>query len=140
MTIPSPKRALALLCAPLLALGVAACGNTTVSTSAFSGEDRAIAQAISSLQSHATAGEEKKICAGDLAGSVVTRLGGVKRCEAAVKDQLAEVDSFELSVASIKLTGATATASVRSLRGGKRRLTTLTLIKEGSKWKASSLG
>lgn len=139
MTIPLPKRALVLLCAPLLALGVAACGSSTVSTSGFSGEGRNVAQAISNLQSHATAGEEKKICADDLAGDIVTRLGGTSRCETAVKNQLSEVDSFELSVASIKLDGTTATASVRSLKDGKSRLHTLTLVKEGSKWKTSEL-
>jgi hypothetical protein len=139
MTIPSPQRALTLLCTPLLALGVAACGSSTVSTSGFSGEDRNVAQAISNLQSHATAGEEKKICANDLASDIVTRLGGASRCETAVKNQLSEVDSFELSVASIKLDGTTATARVRSLKDGKNRLNTLTLVKEGSKWKTSEL-
>jgi hypothetical protein len=139
MTVPSPKRALALLCAPLLALAVTACGSSTVSTSGFSGEDRDVAQAISHLQSHATAGEEKKICAEDLAGVVVKRLGGAGRCETAIKNQLAEVDSFELSVTSIKLDGTTATAIVRSVKGGKNRLSTLTLVREGSKWKTSEL-
>jgi hypothetical protein len=132
------KRALVLLCAPLLALALAACGSATVSTSGFAGEDRNVAQAISNLQSDATAGEEKKICARDLAGPVVARLGGAKGCEAAIKNRLAEVDSFELSVTSIRLDGATASARVRSVRGGKNRLSTLTLVKEGGKWKTSS--
>jgi Putative lumazine-binding len=129
-------RTLALLCAPLLAVGIAACGNT-VSTSAFTGESREVAQAISNLQSDATAGEEKKICANDLAGAVVTRLAGVKGCEAAIKSQLAEVDSLEVSVQSIQVTGATASARVKSIYSGKNLITTLTLVKEGSHWKIS---
>lgn len=140
MTAHALKRISALLGTPLLALTLTACGSATVSTSGFSGEDRNVAQAISHLQSDATAGEEAKICAKDLAGSVVARLGGVKGCEAAIKNQLTEVDSFELSVASIRLDGATASARVRSVHGGKSRLGTLTLVKESGKWKTSSLG
>lgn len=137
---PFKRRALTLLCLPVLALGVAACGSATVSTSSFSGEDRNVAQAISNLQSHATDGEERKICAGDLASAVVKRLGGVGECETAIKSQLTEVDSFELSVGSVQITGTTASAVVKSINAGKTRLSTLTLVKEGSKWKTSGLG
>jgi hypothetical protein len=141
MPVSSFKRhALTLLCVPVLALGVAACGSATVSTSSFSGEDRNVAQAISNLQSHATDGEERKICAEDLSSTVVKRLGGAKQCEAAIKNQLTEVDSFELSVGSVQVTGTTASAVVKSIDAGKTRLTTLTLVKEGSKWKTSGLG
>ena len=139
MTIPPHRRALALLCAPLLALGVGACGSTTVSTSSFKGEDRAVAQAVANLQSNATAGEERKICAADLAGPIVTRLGGTKGCEATIKHQLTEVDSFEVTVESVQVAGTKATANVRSTKSGKTWLATLALVREGGKWKTSEL-
>jgi Putative lumazine-binding len=139
MTVSLLKRSLTLLCAPLLAVGVAACGSATVSTAGFKGEARAVAQTIANLQSNATAGEEKKICAEDLSSSVVTRLAGAKRCEATIKSQLAEVDSLELSVESIQVTGTTATSRVQSIYKGKKRLGTLTLVKEGAKWKISAV-
>jgi monoamine oxidase len=134
------KHATALLCLPLVALGLAACG-TTVSTSGFKGEQHAIAQTISDLQSDATASDEKKICANDLASAVVARLGGTKGCEKAIKDQLAEIDSMEAKVESIQLGpgGATATARVKSTRAGKKRVTTVALVKEGARWKVSAL-
>jgi hypothetical protein len=137
---PFKRSAPTLLCVPLLALGVAACGSATVSTSSFSGEARNVAQAISDLQSHASAGEERKICAEDLSSIVVTRLGGAKECEAAIKNQLTQVDSFELSVGSVQVTGTTASAVVKSIDAGKTRLSTLKLVKEGSSWKTSGLG
>jgi hypothetical protein len=139
MTIPLLKRALTLLCAPLLTLGVAACGSATVSTSSFKGEAKAVAQAVASLQSNATAGEEQKICAADLAAAIVTRLGGTKGCETAIKNQLTEVDSFEVTVDSVQVTGANATANVKSIKSGKTWLATLALVREGGKWKTSSL-
>jgi hypothetical protein len=140
MAISPLKRALALLCALLLALGMTACGSASVSTSSFKGEAKAVAQAIANLQSNATAGEEQKICAEDLAAPIVTRLGGKRGCETAIKDQLTEVDSFEVTVESVQVTGARATASVKSITSGKASLHTLTLVKEGGKWKTASPG
>jgi hypothetical protein len=133
------RRQLAVLCLPLSALTLSAC-NKAVSTSGFKGEQREIAQTISNLQSDATAAEPKKICANDVAASVVTRLGGTKGCEAAFKSQLAEVDSLEVSVQSIAVApdGKSATADVKSIHEGKSRASTMSLVKEGGKWKISS--
>jgi hypothetical protein len=139
MTLPPLKRHLTLLCAPLLVLGVTACGSATVSTSSFKGEAKEVAQAIANLQSHATAGEEQKICAADLAAPIVTRLGGTKGCERAIKHQLTEVDSFEVTVQAVQIVGTKATVNVRSLKSGKTWLATLTLVREGGKWKTSEL-
>jgi hypothetical protein len=138
--LPLLRRATALLCVPLLAVGVAACGNT-VSTAGFKGEQHAVAQTISNLQSDATAADQKKICTSDLASAVVTRLGGTKGCEQAIKKQLAEIDSLEVKVQSITLGagGAAATARVKSTYGGKGAYRTVTLVKEGGKWKVSGL-
>lgn len=131
----------ALFCLPLCALGLSACA-TTVSTSAFKGQQREAAQAIANLQADATAGEQKKICANDLAATVVSRLGGTNRCEAAIKKQLAEIDSLEVSVRSVTLAaGSTsATAAVRSVYEGKKRASRVSLVKEAGRWKISALG
>jgi hypothetical protein len=131
----------ALLCLPPLALVLSACGST-VSTANFKGQQLEVAQTISNLQADATAGEQKKICANDLAAAVVSRLGGTKGCEEAIKKQLAEIDSLEVSVQSIKLAtgGASATAAVRSVYEGKTRPSSVSLVKESGKWKISALG
>jgi len=134
------RRPLALLCLPLSALALSACGNT-VSTAAFKGTPHEVAQTIANLQSDATTVEEKKICADDLASAVVTRLGGTKGCEKAIKNQLAEITNLEVRVESVKVaSGATtATAAVRSVHEGKSKAGTLSLVKEGRKWKISGL-
>jgi len=139
---PRLRRRSALICTPLLVLGMSACGST-VSTSSFKGEEHAVAQTLANLQSDATAGEQKKVCANDLAAGVVARLGGTAACEAAVKKQLAEIDSLEITVQSVKLApnGKTATATATSVYEGKKRQTTVMLVKEaGGSWKIASLG
>jgi hypothetical protein len=135
----SPRRVLALPCAALLALGLSACAKG-VSTSGLKGEAKAAAEAIKNLQTDVTAGDEKKICENDLAKPLVSKLdatGG--SCEKAIKSQLTQVDSFEVTVEAMQVSGATATAHVKSIYSGKGRKGTLSLVKEGSKWKIASL-
>jgi hypothetical protein len=136
------KRASAMFYGPLLAVGLAACGSS-VATSTFKGEEHEVAQAISNLQTNASAANEQKLCAEDLAGTVVRALdrapGG---CRQAIKNQLAEIDSFEVSIQAVHLApGAhpTATATVKSIDAGKTRATTVTLVKEAGQWKVSGL-
>ncbi len=132
------RRPLALLCAPLLAFGVSACASTTASNS-FKGEQHTVAQVISNLQSDVIASDPKKICANDLANAVVSRLGGPKHCEAAIKNQLTEVDTPEVEIQSIQINGASASAQVRSTYAGKKRTGTLTLVKEGAEWRIATV-
>ncbi len=134
------RRATGVLCGSLLAVGVAACGSA-VSTSNFKGETHAVAQTIANLQADATASDQKKICSNDLAGAVVARLGGIAGCEQAIKNQLSEIDNLEANVETIQLGAGdtTATASVKSIYGGKSAITKVALVKEGGKWKVSGL-
>ncbi|HTA36233.1 MAG TPA: hypothetical protein VK761_05920 [Solirubrobacteraceae bacterium] len=136
------KRAATLLCAPALALGLSACA-ATVSTSGLTGDSKAAGETVKDLQSNVTAGDNKKICEKDLASAVVKRLASTSGgCQEAVKKQLAEIDSVELTVESIKVTGTTATAKVKSIYSGKKKFSTMSLVKEGtgskSEWKISS--
>jgi hypothetical protein len=149
------------LCSPLAALALAGalagCASS-VSTSSFKGEQHDVAQTISDLQSDATAGDEQKICANDLAAPLVAQLNTVQeerngrsvrrtvsgRCRQVVKDQLSEIDSTDMKVESVTIAqGAarrSASARVRSVYSGKRRFATLLLLKEGARWKIARLG
>jgi hypothetical protein len=140
MTMHAAKVTFALLCTAALALALAACGST-VSTSSYQGESHEVAQAIANLQSDATAGDQKKVCANDLAASVLSKLGGKTGCEKTIKTQLAEIDNLEASVKSIQVaTGATtATATVKSTYAGKSRPGSVSLVKEGKVWKVSGV-
>ena len=135
-----PTRQVALLAlAPLVAAGVAACGST-VSTGSYKGASAAVAQRIGDFQSDVTAGEDKKLCNQDLAAAVHTRLqaaGG--SCVQALKNQLGAVDNYELAVESIAVHGTSATARVKSTWSGKRRTTTMGLVKEGGVWRIDTL-
>jgi hypothetical protein len=138
------KRALALLCAPALAMSLLGCAKA-VSTAGFKGEQREVAQVISNLQSDVTAGDHKKICANDLASTLVARLNAAHGgCRQAIKGQLAQVDSYNVSIQSVHLSAAgaqrRATAQVKSVYSGKTRRGTLSLLKEGGKWKIAGLG
>jgi hypothetical protein len=126
------------LAAPLCALLLAACGSA-VATSSFKGTSHDVAQTIADLQSDVTAGEQKKICANDLAKAVVSRLGGTKGCESAVKTQVAEIDSTELSVQSVDVAGSSATAKVKSISEGKTHESEVALVKEDGHWRVSAL-
>jgi hypothetical protein len=132
------RRLLALICLPLCPLVLAACGTTT-STANFKGTEHAVAQTVANLQSDITAGEQKKVCANDLAAAVVTRLGGTKGCEATIKNQIGQIDNTELQVESVKAAGQQATARVKSIYKGKKRLTTVSFVEESGKWKIASL-
>jgi len=135
------RRPLALLCLPLSVVALAACGSTAT-TAPFTGEKHEVAQTIANLQADATAAEQKKICANDMAAAVVMRLGGSKGCEAAVKSQLTEVDNLEATIESVQLGvgSKTATAQVKSVREGKTATSAVSLVKEGGKWKISGVG
>jgi hypothetical protein len=60
-----------------------------------------------------------------------------------VKRQVAEVDSLNMTVKSVQLSGTgaqrTASARVKSVYEGKMRPSTVSLVKEGGKWKISGV-
>jgi hypothetical protein len=113
------------------------CGETA-STGSFQGESHAVAQAIADFQSNVTARDQQKLCQNNLAAAVtarLTRAGG--SCQAALKNQLLQIDATGLTIKSISVNGKTATARVKSTYSGKTRESTLTLVKEGGRWKIS---
>jgi hypothetical protein len=134
-----PRQLTAALCSIGLATGLAACGETA-STGNFKGESHNVAQTVSNFQSDATAGNQKKLCQNDLASTITTRLQSSGGCQAALKEQLHEVDALNMTIESIVVTGTGAVAHVKSTYSGKSRITILTLVKEGSHWKISGVG
>jgi Putative lumazine-binding len=132
----APTNMLAVLAASTAAVSLAACGEA-VSTSSFKGPSHEVAQTLSDFQKDATAGDEAKLCQHDLAAKIATSLKRGGGCQAALKDQLKEVDSLNLTVESIAVNGASAQAKVKSTWSGKSKVTTLTLVKEGARWKIS---
>ena len=136
--IASARQLSAVLCALAVAAGLGACGETA-STSGFKGEDHNVAQTVANFQSDATAGDQKKLCENDLAAALTARLRGSVGCQAILKSQLHEIDALSLAIESIAVNGTSATAHVKSTYSGKSRISTLKLVKEGSRWKISGV-
>ena len=134
----SPRQLTVGLCALVCAGGLTACGETA-STSNFKGESHNVAQTVSNFQSDATAGNEKKLCQNDLASTLTAHLQGGGGCQAVLKEQLHEIDALNMTIESIAVSGTGAVAHVKSTYSGKNRITTLTLVKEGSHWKISGV-
>ncbi|HEU0249564.1 MAG TPA: nuclear transport factor 2 family protein [Solirubrobacteraceae bacterium] len=120
-----------------LSVALAACGETA-STSGFKGESHSVAQTISNFQTDVSAREQKKLCERDLAAAVtgrLTRSGG--SCQAALKNQLLQIDATSLTIETITVNGKKATARVKSTYSGKTAISALTLVNEGGHWKIS---
>jgi Putative lumazine-binding len=126
------------LCSIALAAGLGACGETA-STSNFKGESHNVAQTVSDFQSDATAGDQRKLCENDLASALTTRLKSGGGCQAVLKTQIHQIDALNMTIESIAVTGATARARVKTTYSGKSRISTLTLAREGSRWKISGV-
>jgi len=133
-----PRHLAGTACALALTVGLAACGETA-STSNFKGESHSVAQTVSDLQADATASDQKKLCENDLAATLTARLRSGGGCQAVLKNQLHEIDALNMTIESIAVAVAGATARVKSTYSGKSRVTTLTLVKEGPRWKISGV-
>jgi hypothetical protein len=136
--IAPPKRAASGLCALALTAGLAACGETA-STKGFSGESQKVAQTVANFQADASANDQKKLCENDLAATLTGRLRSAGGCQAALKEQLKNIDSLGLTIESVAVTGSSALANVKSTYSGKNAITTLKLVKEGSQWKIAGI-
>lgn len=127
-----------------VAVTASGCGRSEPDSSGrFKGEERLVANTIEDLQTAGKRGDATRICNELLAAEVVEEVekAGDEKCPARVKDSLEDADAFELTVKSVTVKGRTATATVASDDGNEKdRLDTMTLAKEGQRWKISALG
>lgn len=136
-------RASLLLTAPLIAALLAGCGAASSSKSAddFKGDQRAVAQVVDDLSSAASKRDATKICDDVFTTELAKRLvRGSDRCKDLVKDQLKDADVYKMKVESVQVTGAKATASVKSQFDGDDKLTTLSFARQGREWRLAGLG
>jgi hypothetical protein len=125
---------------------VAVAGCTTQATSddssgKFRGAQRLVANTVEDFESAASKGDQDQICRELLAKPLVAEYaqrGGT--CEKVVDSVLKDTDSFGLTVESVRIAAAQATARVKADRGKKDVIRTLTLVKEGPSWRISAFG
>lgn len=133
------KRLAVIVLAALAPVALAACGEV-VATSSFKGESKAVAQTISNFQNDISTANKGNICQKDLASTLRARLNSASGgCQEVIKNQLGQIDTFSLSIESIAVKGSSAQAQVKSTYSGKTKVSTLTLVKEGGKWKISGV-
>ena len=126
----------------VVALAAAGCGQSNKdSATDFSGEQRAVAQAVEDLQSAGRKGDAQKICTDLLAPALIAEIRHASGdCAKVLDDALQDADTFEMTVEKVTVDGPRATAVVKSDAGKKDRTDTLQLVREGRNWKVASLG
>jgi len=127
----------------VLSLAALGCGaSTQTSAGDFKGPQHDVAQVIDDLGSASSGRDAKKICNNILAPALVARLRSAGGCEPVVARQLQTIDNFALKVLSVSPANptTTATARVKSVRGGSDHVDTLTLTKAPAGWRLASLG
>jgi hypothetical protein len=130
--------------AAIVAVAVAGCTTQTTSDDSsgkFRGEQRLVANTVEDFESAASKGDQDQICRELLAKPLVAtyaRRGGT--CEKVVDGVLRDSDSFGLTVQSVRIAAAQATARVKADRGKKDVIRSLTLVKEGPGWRISAFG
>jgi hypothetical protein len=125
----------------LLAVAVAGCGNTPRnSDKSFKGEQQKVAATVEGLESAARDDKPGKVCTSLLSGALLATLKKQgTTCTTAVKDAIADADSFDLTVDGVSIQGTKATAKVISGKGSDEKTDTLELVKDGAAWKIASL-
>jgi hypothetical protein len=124
---------------------LSACAAAPVSNSNLTGDSKAVAQTISSLQSDAQSRNNSQLCDRVLSRTVVNRLAaGANTCSSVISKQLGEADDYTLTLSGanpVVVTGDKATARVTDTYSGhKNHVDVLHLVREGSTWKVDCLG
>ena len=134
-----PRRSL--LAATLLAAALAGCGSTAESGPEFAGEEKLVADQVAKLQEAGEAGDAKEICDEVLARSLREEIAAEgSTCQTELDKALKDSDDFELTVEDVAIDGTTATVKVRGRERDAERVRTFEFVREGSNWRAASLG
>ena len=132
----------ALPLAAIVAVAVGGCAAQTTSDDSsgkFRGEQRLVANTVEDFESAASKGDQDQICRELLAKALIAQYaqhGGT--CENAVDGALKDSDSFGLTVESVRIADAQATARVKADRGKKDVFRNITLVKGGTGWRISA--
>jgi hypothetical protein len=135
-------RARAVMPAALAVALVAGCASSgsVDSSKDFRGEQRLVAATVEDLESAASDGDEGEICRELLARSLAGRLARAGRsCVQTVEDAIKDADSSDLTVRSVRINGTRATAAVKEDLGDADRVATVRLVKEGRRWRITTL-
>jgi hypothetical protein len=131
------------LAAVLAALALVAGGCTSSGSGGgdtaddFNGAQRDVATTVEDLQSAGSKGDQDEVCSRLLASSLIDRLEARGGCRKVVDAALEDVDTSDLKVESVRITGTTATAAVTTDTGDRTTSATLRLVNERGRWRLS---
>ncbi len=135
------------MCRPFVALPlvlaavIAGCAGGASSASDFQGEEKKVADQVEKLQSAGETGDAKAICDEVLAKGLREQIQAAgSTCEQELEKAIKDADDFDLDVESVTISGSTARAKVKGRDGGKDQVRDFEFVREGSDWRATSLG
>lgn len=130
--------ALLVFCASAIGCGVQPTGSTTKK---FSGENKAVAQAVSDFQQAVGGRQTAKICGQIFSKELQGRLNkaGKGGCEAAVSSAIADANDFSFTVKDVNVTADKATARVTSA-SAKGQPMVLSFVKQSGGWRLAGFG
>jgi hypothetical protein len=131
-----------LLAVPLVLAALAAgCAGGASSSSDFQGEEKKVADQIEKLETAGKSGNAEEICTDVLAKSVSDQIAQAgSSCEEELDKAIKDADDFSLDVEDVTINGNTATAKVKGKEGGKDQVRTFEFERDGSSWRATTLG
>jgi hypothetical protein len=131
-----------LLAVPLvLAALVAGCGSGPSSASDFEGEEKEVAELVEKLETAGESRDAKTICTEIVAKELSDQITAAgSSCDAEMEKAIEDAEDFTLDVEEVTITGDTATARVKGRDRGEDQVRTFEFEREGSGWRATSLG
>jgi hypothetical protein len=132
----------AVLAVPLVLAALASgCGASGSSAGDFEGEEKRVADVVEQLQSAGETGDAAEICNEVLAKQLRDQIQEAgANCEQELDKAINDADDFELEVEDVTISGNSATAKVRGRDKGEERVRDFEFVREGSDWRATSLG
>jgi hypothetical protein len=125
----------------LLAALASGCAGTPSSAGDFEGEEKNVAEVVEKLQAAGETGDAAEICDEVLAKELRDQIQEAgSTCEQEMEKAIKDADDFQLDVEAVTIDGDTATAKVKGSDQGKERVRDFEFVREGSEWRATSLG
>jgi len=131
-----------LVALPLVLAALASgCAGGASSSSDFEGEEKKVADVVERLQTAGETGDARAICEEVLATSLSDQIKDAgSTCEQELEKAITDADDFELDVEDVTIQGGKATVKVKGREGGAEKVRTFEFEREGSSWRATSLG
>jgi hypothetical protein len=125
-----------------LAVALGGCSLTptkTSGTAGFTGAKADIATALNLLASDASSSNGADICKSVLANAVRSELNKLGTCATIIDNQLKTTDDSTLTVKSITINGANASAQVETVHDRNKVISTVKLARQNGLWRIASI-